>query len=137
MRRSGLRDADCDHVCEGGAYASMHHFWWRGGHFFPVIFSGCAWAMVSPGQGVDAVFCAAACIASLMGAVMRQPVMVVLLLFMCFPPSGGVCLPWLHHWLGDAPPACVAVISRVSSCGHCAFENAFARARDVSRKIAS
>ena len=40
-------------------------------------------------------------------------------------------------WLGDAPPACAAVSSRVSSCGHCAFENAFARARDVSCKIAS
>ena len=69
------------------------HFGWRGGHFFPVIFSGVClgygFALIA---GVDAVFCVAVCIASLMGAVMRQPVMVVLLLFMCFPPSGVVCM---------------------------------------------
>lgn len=69
------------------------HFGWRGGHFFPVIFSGvCLGYGFSLIAGVDAVFCAAVCIASLMGAVMRQPVMVVLLLFMCFPPSGVVCM---------------------------------------------
>lgn len=69
------------------------NFGWRGGHFFPVIFSGVClgygFALIA---GVDAVFCVAVCIASLMGAVMRQPVMVVLLLFMCFPPSGVVCM---------------------------------------------
>lgn len=59
---------------------------WRGGHFFPVIFSG-----VSLGYGfailtgADPVFCVAVCTASTMGAVMRQPVMVVGLLLMCFP----------------------------------------------------
>lgn len=69
------------------------HFGWRGGHFFPVIFSGvCLGYGFSLIAGVDAVFCAAVCIASLMGAVMRQPVMIVLLLFMCFPPSGVVCM---------------------------------------------
>ena len=69
------------------------NFGWRGGHFFPIIFSGVClgfgFALVS---GVDAVFCVAVCTAALMGAVMRQPVMVVLLLFMCFPPSGIVCM---------------------------------------------
>lgn len=44
---------------------------WRGGHFFPVIFSG-----VSLGYGLailtgaDPVFCVAVCTASTMGAVM-------------------------------------------------------------------
>lgn len=62
---------------------------WRGGHFFPVIFSG-----VSLGYGLailtgaDPVFCVAVCTASTMGAVMRQPVMVVGLLLMCFPLKG-------------------------------------------------
>lgn len=62
---------------------------WRGGHFFPVIFSG-----VSLGYGfailtgADPVFCVAVCTASTMGAVMRQPVMVVGLLLMCFPLKG-------------------------------------------------
>ena len=64
---------------------------WRGGHFFPVIFSG-----VSLGYGLailtgaDPVFCVAVCTASTMGAVMRQPVMVVGLLLMCFPLKGIV-----------------------------------------------
>lgn len=59
---------------------------WRGGHFFPVIFSG-----VSLGYGLailtgaDPVFCVAVCTASIMGVVMRQPVMVVGLLLMRFP----------------------------------------------------
>lgn len=66
---------------------------WRGGHFFPVIFSG-----VSLGYGLailtgaDQVFCVAVCTASTMGAVMRQPVMVVGLLLMCFPLKGIVCM---------------------------------------------
>ena len=63
------------------------------GHFFPVIFSG-----VSLGYGLailtgaDPVFCVAVCTASTMGAVMRQPVMVVGLLLMCFPLKGIVCM---------------------------------------------
>ncbi len=69
------------------------NFGWRGGHFFPIIFSGVClgygFALIA---GIDAVFCVAVCTAALMGAVMRQPVMVVLLLFMCFPPSGVVCM---------------------------------------------
>lgn len=66
---------------------------WRGGHFFPVIFSG-----VSLGYGLailtgaDPVFCVAVCTASTMGAVMRQPVMAVGLLLMCFPLKGIVCM---------------------------------------------
>ena len=66
---------------------------WRGGHFFPVIFAG-----VSLGYGLailtgaDPVFCVAVCTASTMGAVMRQPAMVVGLLLMCFPPQGIVAM---------------------------------------------
>ena len=66
---------------------------WRGGHFFPVIFSG-----VSLGYGMavltgaDPVFCVAVCTASAMGAVMRQPAMVAGLLLMCFPPQGIVAM---------------------------------------------
>lgn len=66
---------------------------WRGGHFFPVIFSG-----VSLGYGMailtgaDPIFCVAACTASAMGAVMRQPIMVVGLLLMCFPLKGIVVM---------------------------------------------
>ena len=66
---------------------------WRGGHFFPVIFSGVilgyGFAILT---GVDPIFCVAVCTASTMGAVMRQPVMVVGLLLMCFPLKGIVCM---------------------------------------------
>ena len=66
---------------------------WRGGHFFPVIFSGVSlgygFALLT---GADPVFCVAVCTASTMGAVMRQPVMVVGLLLMCFPLKGIVCM---------------------------------------------
>ena len=66
---------------------------WRGGHFFPVIFSGVSlgygFALLT---GADQVFCVAVCTASTMGAVMRQPVMVVGLLLMCFPLKGIVAM---------------------------------------------
>lgn len=62
---------------------------WRGGHFFPIIFAGVSlgygFALIS---GANDVFCVACCTAAVLGAVMRQPIMVVLLLFMCFPPKG-------------------------------------------------
>lgn len=82
---------------------------WRGGHFFPVIFSG-----VSLGYGLailtgaDPVFCVAVCTASTMGAVMRQPVMVVGLLLMCFPLKGIVCM--------ITPPSSLPVFRCPSRC---------------------
>ena len=69
------------------------NFGWRGGHFFPIIFSGvCLGYGFALASGVDAAFCVAVCTAALLGSVMRQPMMVVLLLFMCFPPSGVVAM---------------------------------------------
>lgn len=59
---------------------------WRGGHFFPVIFSG-----ISIGYGmalltgVDPVFALCVVTAAVVGGVMRKPLMAVLLLFLCFP----------------------------------------------------
>lgn len=68
-------------------------FGWRGGHFFPVIFAGISigygMAMLS---GADPVFCLCACTAALVGGVMRQPLMAVLLLFLCFPVKGVVVM---------------------------------------------
>lgn len=66
---------------------------WRGGHFFPLIFAG-----ISIGYGcaaltgIDPVFSLCACTAALMGAVMRQPVMTALLLFLCFPVKAAFVL---------------------------------------------
>ena len=68
-------------------------FGWRGGHFFPVIFAGISigygMAMLT---GADPVFCLCACTAALVGGVMRQPLMTVLLLFLCFPVKGIVVM---------------------------------------------
>lgn len=68
-------------------------FGWRGGHFFPVIFAGIAigYGMATL-TGADPVFCLCACTAALMGGVMRQPLMAVLLLFLCFPIKGVVVM---------------------------------------------
>ena len=69
------------------------HLGWRGGHFFPLIFAG-----ISIGYGcalltgTDAVFCLCTVTAALLGAVMRQPIMTVLLLFLCFPLHGAVVM---------------------------------------------
>lgn len=59
---------------------------WRGGHFFPIIFAGIAlgYAMAAL-TGIDPVFALCATTAALLGAVMRQPVMTALLLFLVFP----------------------------------------------------
>lgn len=62
---------------------------WRGGHFFPVIFSGVSlgygFALLT---GAAPAFCVATCTSALMGAVMRQPIMAALLLMLCFPLRG-------------------------------------------------
>lgn len=66
---------------------------WRGGKFFPMIFSG-----ISLGYGMalltgaDPTFCLCACTAGTLGAMMRQPLMAILLLFMCFPVRGVVVM---------------------------------------------
>lgn len=59
---------------------------WRGGHFFPVIFSGISigYGMALAG-GIDYVFCICVVTAALVGGVMRKPVLATLLLFLCFP----------------------------------------------------
>ncbi len=59
---------------------------WRGGHFFPVIFSGIAMGYgLSIVFGIDPVFGVCAATAAVVGGVMRKPLMAVLLLFLCFP----------------------------------------------------
>lgn len=66
---------------------------WRGGHFFPIIFAGIAigYGMATL-SGADPVFCLCAVTAALLGAVMRQPIMTALLLFLVFPVKAVVVL---------------------------------------------
>ncbi|MEI3376671.1 MAG: chloride channel protein [Coriobacteriales bacterium] len=64
---------------------------WRGGHFFPIIFAGISIGYACAGlMGVDPVFALCVCTAALLGVVMRQPLMVALLLILCFPVKGVV-----------------------------------------------
>ncbi|WP_165170407.1 chloride channel protein [Adlercreutzia sp. ZJ242] len=87
-------------------------FGWRGGHFFPIIFAGISLGYgFAALTGADAVFCLCACTAGLLGCVMRQPIMVALLLFLCFPVKGvlvmlaaaaiGAAVPVPRSWLGE------------------------------------
>lgn len=61
----------------------------KGGHFFPVIFAGVCMGygismLVFPGGGHE-VFAAAVVSASLLGGIMKKPLAVTVLLFICFP----------------------------------------------------
>ncbi len=62
----------------------------KGGHFFPIIFAGvclgyAAAMLVFPDAGSHGTFAAAAVTAALLGAIMKKPLAVTLLLFLCFP----------------------------------------------------
>ncbi|MEE3334508.1 MAG: chloride channel protein [Ruminococcus sp.] len=58
----------------------------KGGHFFPVIFSGiAAGSALSIIIGIDSGFCMAAVTAALLGSTIRKPVAVTLLLLILFP----------------------------------------------------
>lgn len=66
---------------------------WRGGHFFPVIFSGvsvgCGVAILT---GLNSAFCMGVITAGLLGVIMKKPFAVSLLLMLCFPIR---VIPWL------------------------------------------
>ena len=64
-------------------------FGWRGGKFFPMIFAGISMGYgMTALTGVNPVFCLCVCSSAALGTMMRQPLMAVLLLFMCFPVRG-------------------------------------------------
>lgn len=59
---------------------------WRGGHFFPLIFAGISLGYgLAALTGVDPVFALCTVTSALLGAMMRQPIMAALLLFLVFP----------------------------------------------------
>lgn len=65
------------------------HLGLKGGHFFPVIFAGVClgYGIAIPvfGGGGHEVLAAAVVTASLLGCIMRKPLAVTMLLFLCFP----------------------------------------------------
>lgn len=66
---------------------------WRGGHFFPIIFAGISigYGMAAL-TGIDPIFALCAVTGALVGAVMRQPIMTMVLLFLVFPIKGAPVL---------------------------------------------
>ena len=72
----------------------------KGGHFFPVIFAGVCMgygmAMLTCGpDGGHVVFGAAIVTASLLGGIMKKPLAVTMLLFLCFPVKMFI---WIFGW---------------------------------------
>lgn len=66
------------------------HFGLKGGHFFPVIFAGVCLGYgiagaIFPGNSGHVVFAAAVTTAALLGGIMKKPLAVTVLLFLCFP----------------------------------------------------
>ena len=62
----------------------------KGGHFFPVIFAGVCLGygiacLVFPDSAGHVVFAAAVVTASLLGGIMKKPLAVTMVLFLCFP----------------------------------------------------
>jgi H+/Cl- antiporter ClcA len=66
---------------------------WRGGHIFPLMFSGiCLGCGIASIVGIDGVFAAAVITAAMLGTVMRKPLLVSLLLLLCFPVTSIIYL---------------------------------------------
>lgn len=62
------------------------NFGWKGGNIFPIIFSGCAlgYSLVVV-SGINPVFGVCVTVASICGYIMKKPVAVIAILFLCFP----------------------------------------------------
>ncbi len=77
---------------------------WKGGHFFPVIFCGISIGYgVALLSGLDMAFCAGVITAGLLGATMKKPIAVTVLLLICFDIR---IVPWilLAAFLGSIIP---------------------------------
>jgi len=62
------------------------NFGWKGGNIFPIIFSGVSMGYaLAAVSGVEPVFAVAVVTASAYGYIMRKPLTVVAVLFLCFP----------------------------------------------------
>ena len=65
----------------------------KGGHFFPCIFSGiCLGYVMSFITLIDPVFCVCVVTTSLMAFLMKKPLATVFLLMICFPASALVIM---------------------------------------------
>ncbi|MGN1044577.1 MAG: chloride channel protein [Candidatus Methanomethylophilaceae archaeon] len=88
---------------------------WRGGHFFPLIFSGIALGYgMSMILSIDPVFCVCAVTAAVVGGVTRKPLMSILLLFLCFPLQSVLVLA-VAAFIGSKVPLPGSVKERMSA----------------------
>ena len=72
------------------------NFGWKGGHFFPCIFAGIALGYgIALFSGIDPMFCVSITTAATLASIQRRPLLVLALLFLCFPISSII-------WLGIA-----------------------------------
>lgn len=61
-------------------------FGWRGGNFFPVIFSGISFGYgIASVTGLDPVLCVLPVTAAVLAGMTRKPLITIALLFLCFP----------------------------------------------------
>ena len=67
------------------------NFGWKGGNFFPCIFSGIAAGYgMAHLSGVDPMFCVCVTTATLVAGIQRKPLMALALLLLCFPADSIV-----------------------------------------------
>lgn len=88
------------------------NFGWKGGHFFPCIFAGIALGYgIALFSGADPMFCVSITTAITLASIQRKPLLVLALLFLCFPLSSvlwlglacliGATLPIPKKWLNE------------------------------------
>lgn len=88
------------------------NFGWKGGHFFPCIFAGIALGYgIALFSGADPMFCVSITTAATLASIQRRPLLVLALLFLCFPLSSvlwlglacliGAALPIPKKWLKE------------------------------------
>ena len=66
---------------------------WRGGHIFPIIFSGvCLGYAVALISGIDSSFAVAAVTTALCGAILKKPVAVIMIMLIAFPIDNIILL---------------------------------------------
>lgn len=88
------------------------NFGWKGGHFFPCIFAGIALGYgIALFSGADPMFCVSITTSATLASIQRRPLLVLALLFLCFPLSSvlwlglacliGAALPIPKKWLNE------------------------------------
>lgn len=69
------------------------NFGWRGGHFFPCAFAGMSLGYgLAALLGIEPMYAVTLTTAALLGAIQRQPILIIALMLLCFPVKS---IPWI------------------------------------------